>query len=270
MEARFLESQKHRDVLAAYWPRRISPYITRLLVATRVTPNQTTVLWGVISAMNSYVIYRVLIGEYQWLPVIPLVYVLTYILDCVDGEVARVRHMENPVGGKLLDGICHRTTEYSLLAAYVCGCASLTGSPWVLPVGLLLVSGEAMYTYAYERRLTTMRVDIGFTGLLAQKDSGMYVRGERWSNLSFRKKIATIKGQVHYKSVYPIVILSYISGYALLGGLALLAAYKHVAWVRLITKTLAAARAAQAAPPASPAAPERTTSESLAATVTQS
>ena len=177
MEAISLESQKQRDVLAAYWPRRISPYITALLVKTRVTPNQTTVLWGAISALNSYVIYRVLIGEYQWLPVIPLVYVLTYILDCVDGEVARARHMENPVGGKLLDGICHRTTEYSLLAAYVCGSATLTNSAWALPIGLLLISGEAMYTYAYERRLTTMRVNIGFKGLLAQSDSGMYASG---------------------------------------------------------------------------------------------
>jgi phosphatidylglycerophosphate synthase len=270
MDARFLESQKHRDVLAAYWPRRISPYITALLVKTRVTPNQTTVLWGVISALNSYVIYRVLVGEYQWLPVIPLVYVLTYVLDCVDGEVARVRHMENPVGGKLLDGICHRTTEYSLLAAYVCACATLTNSPWVLPIGLLLISGEAMYTYAYERRLTTMRVDIGFTGLLAQSDSGMYARGERWSNLSLRRKIATIKGQVHYKSVYPIVVLSYVSGSALLGGLALLAAYKHVAWVRLITKTLAAARAAKTpAPTAAWAGTEPATADSLSPTATQ-
>ena len=270
MEPISLESQKPRDVLAAYWPRRISPYITALLVKTRVTPNQTTVLWGAISALNSYVIYRVLIGEYQWLPVIPLVYVLTYILDCVDGEVARARHMENPVGGKLLDGICHRTTEYSLLAAYVCGSATLTNSAWALPIGLLLISGEAMYTYAYERRLTTMRVNIGFTGLLAQSDSGMYARGERWSNLSFRRKIATIKGQVHYKSVYPVVALSYVSGYALLGGLALLAAYKHVAWIRLITKTLAAARSAKAAEPAAAwAGAEPPTAESLAPTATQ-
>ena len=246
MDARFFESQKHRDVLAAYWPRRISPYVTALLVRTRVTPNQTTVLWGVISALNSYVIYRVLTGDYQLLPVIPATYVLTYVLDCVDGEVARVRHMENPVGGKLLDGICHRTTEYSLLAAYVLACGTLTGSRWVLPIGLLLISGEAMYTYAYERRLTTLRVDIGFTGLLSQSDSGMYARGERWSNLSIRRKIATIKGQVHYKSVYLIVALSYVSGFALLAGLALLAAYKHWAWMKLIAKTLAAAKDGEA------------------------
>lgn len=249
MDPRILESQKPRDVLAAFWPRRLSPHITALLVRTPITPNQTTVLWGVISAMNSYVIYRVLTGEYWLLPVVPLVYVLTYILDCVDGEVARVKDMANPVGGKLLDGISHRMTEYSLLAAYVMAAAHVTGSTWALPVGLLLMSGEAMYTYAYERRLTTLRVDMKFTGLVASSDEGMYKRGERWRDLSLRRKLATIKGQVHYKSVYAIVVLSYASGYALLAGLALLATYKHVLWLRLIARTLAAARKAEAPKP---------------------
>lgn len=254
MDARILESQKHRDVLAAFWARKVSRRLTALLVKTPITPNQTTVLWGVISAMNSYVIYRVLIGEYYLLPIVPLVYILTYVLDCVDGEIARVNNLANPVGGKLLDGICHRATEYSLLAAYVSAAAYLSGSPWALPIGLLLLSGEAMFTYAYERRMTTLRVDVGFTGLLSQSDSGMYKRGERWRDLSFGRKIATIRGQVHYKSVYAVVLLSYLSPAALLAGLALLGAYKHVVWIRLIARTLAAVAASKTPAPAPAAA----------------
>ena len=245
MDQRILDSQKHRDVLPAFWARKLSPYITALFVKTPITPNQTTILWGVISAANSYVIYRVLTGDYFLLPIIPLVYILTYILDCVDGEVARVRNLANPVGGKLLDGICHRATEYSLLAAYVYGAYQLTGSPWVLPVGLLLLSGEAMQTYAYERRVTAMRVQMGVTGLVNASEENVYERGARWSDLSVRRKIATIKGQVHYKSVYAVIAVSYVSGTVLLAGLGLLALYKHVAWIRLVAKTLAAARTAQ-------------------------
>jgi phosphatidylglycerophosphate synthase len=246
MDAKFLDSQKHRDVLAAFWPRKISAHLTALLVKTPITPNQTTVLWGLISALNSYPVYRVLIGDYFWLPLVPLVYVLTYVLDCVDGEIARVRQIANPIGGKLLDGICHRVTEYSLLGAYTLAAAHTAGPAWALPCGLLLIAGEAMYTYAYERRMTTLRVDLGFTGLLAQTERGMYVRGERWKDLSLRRKIATLKGQVHYKSIYPLVVLSYISGYALLAGLALLAAYKHWAWIKLIAKTLTVVKSDEA------------------------
>lgn len=242
MDARILASQKHRDVLAAFWPRVLSRHVTALLVKTSITPNQITIVWGIISALNSYVVYSVMIGEYLWLPAIPLVYVLTYVLDCVDGEVARVRQIENPVGGKLLDGICHRVTEYSLLAAYLTAAERLTGSDLVLGVSLLLLSGEAMYTYAYERRLTTMRVDIGFTGLLAHAGSNMYERGERWADLSTSRKIATIKGQVHYKSVYAVIAIAYLSGPALLAGLGLLGCYKHFTWMRLIARTLASAR----------------------------
>jgi len=247
MDARVIESQKHRDVLAAFWPRKLSRHVTALLLKTPITANQTTVLWGAISAMNSYVVYRVLLGDLVLLPVIPIVYVLTYVLDCVDGEIARARKMANPVGGKLLDGVCHRTTEYSLLAAYVCGAAQLVNSPWVLPIGLLLISGEAMYTYAYERRLTTLRVNIGFTGLVASTTANMYERGEKWSDLSWRRRIATFKGQVHYKSIYAVIAVAYVSGIALVAGLALLAVYKHVAWIRLIVRTLAASRQQPAA-----------------------
>jgi phosphatidylglycerophosphate synthase len=242
MDPRVIESQKPRDVLAAFWARKVSRHMTALLLKTPITPNQTTVLWGAISAMNSYVVYRVLIGDLVLLPVIPLVYVLTYVLDCVDGEIARARKMANPVGGKLLDGVCHRTTEYSLLAAYVCAAAQLVTSSWVLPIGLLLLSGEAMYTYAYERRLSTLRISIGFTGLLASTSENMYERGERWRDLSWRRRIATVKGQVHYKSIYAVIAVTYISSVALITGLAMLAVYKHMSWIRLIVRTLAASR----------------------------
>jgi phosphatidylglycerophosphate synthase len=249
MDPRIIASQKERDVLPAFWPRKLSPYITALLIKTPITANQTTILWGAISALNSYLIYRVLIGDYLLLPAVPLVYVLTYMLDCVDGEVARVRQSASPVGGKLLDGICHRATEYSLLAAYVMAAAANANAELALPIGLGLIAGEAMFTYAYERRVTAMRVHIGFTGLMASASS-VYQRGDRWTDFSLRQKIATIKGQAHYKSVYLMIGLSYVSANAFLAGLALLAAYKHFAWMRLIARTLTSARSASAEPSA--------------------
>jgi phosphatidylglycerophosphate synthase len=263
MDTRVIESQKHRDVLAAFWPRKLSRQVTALLLKTPITANQTTVLWGALSAMNSYVVYRVIVGDLVLLPVIPLVYIVTYVLDCVDGEIARARNQANPVGGKLLDGVCHRTTEYSLLAAYVLGAARLVDSPWVLAIGLLLISGEAMYTYAYERRLTTLRVNIGFTGLVASTTANMYERGERWRDLSWRRRVATFKGQVHYKSIYAVILVAYISGVALVAGLALLALYKHASWIRLIVRTLAASRQRPETPPVEAAATTSHAAEAL-------
>ena len=42
MDQNILASQKHQEMLAAFWPRKVSRYITRLLVKTPITPNQTT------------------------------------------------------------------------------------------------------------------------------------------------------------------------------------------------------------------------------------
>jgi phosphatidylglycerophosphate synthase len=257
MDARFHAAQKQRDILTAYWPRQVSPYLTALLVKTPITPNQTTVLWGLLNMTTSYVVYLVLTGHFWLLPVIPVAYVLAEVFDCCDGEIARLRNMSNPIGGKLLDGICHRATEYSLLGVAACAAYQLTGSWWSLPVGLLLMAGEAMYTYAYERRLTAMRVNAGFTGLVAKGEDSMYQRGERWRDLSSPRKLITIKGLVHYKSIYPIVVLSYVSGTALLLGLAAFALYKHVLWIRLVARTVAMGRGvpeAQGAGVAPPAA----------------
>jgi hypothetical protein len=87
-----------------------------------------------------------------------------------------------------------------------------------------------------------LRISIGFTGLLASTGANMYERGERWRDLSRDRKIGTFKGQIHYKSIYFVIALSYVSGMALLVGLGLVAVYKHISWIRLITRTLTASR----------------------------
>jgi phosphatidylglycerophosphate synthase len=227
------------DTIKVFWLRKVSPYVTRVFLLTPITPNQTTALWGVLCVSNSYLIYRAIVGHYWLIPVIALVYVVGDTIDCVDGEIARRRNMSNPIGGKLMDGVCHRATEYSVLAAFVAGAQTLTGSRWVLPVGMLLFAGDAMYTYVYERRVTALRVHAGFTGAIKQEGDRVYTRGTRWSQLKRNQKIATITGQIHNKSIYAVIAISYVSSLALLVGLALLALYKNWKWIRLIRRTLA-------------------------------
>jgi phosphatidylglycerophosphate synthase len=193
-------------------------------------------------------VYLASTGTYALIPVIPLVYIFTFTLDCVDGEIARYRNMANPVGGKLLDGICHRATEYSLLAAFLLAAYTSTGSWLALPIGALLFSGDAMYSYVYERRLSTLRLQTGFTGRLKRTEAGVYERGARWANLTSSQKIRTITGQLQYKSIYPVIALSYASPSLFLAGLAALAAYKHWQWIRLVNRTLAEVAAAPPAP----------------------
>jgi phosphatidylglycerophosphate synthase len=258
MDPDLLASQKRMDMRSAFWPRKVSPYVTRVLLRTPITPNQTTIMWGAISALNSMLVYLAMTGHYALIPVIPLVYVFTFVLDCVDGEIARYRNMANPVGGKLLDGISHRSTEYSLLAAFTLAAYAQTDAWPAVAAGALLFSGDAMYSYVYERRLSTLRLHAGFTGRIKQTATGVYERGTQWSALTRRQQLRTFTGQLQYKSIYPVIALSYVSDAALLAGLAALGLYKHWRWLRLVGRTLSDVDGAAAAAGDGPAGAKET------------
>jgi phosphatidylglycerophosphate synthase len=87
--------------------RRASPYITRRLIGTRVTPNAVTtlmILVGVLAAVMLalsglvFSILAVLLIQGQ------------ILLDCIDGELARWRRQFSPAG-IYLDRLGHFTTE---------------------------------------------------------------------------------------------------------------------------------------------------------------
>jgi phosphatidylglycerophosphate synthase len=225
-------------MLAAFWPRKVSRHVTAVLVRTPMTPNQATVLWGLVSVLNSFTVYFALTGVWLAIPLIPVIYQLAFVLDCVDGEIARYRQMVNPIGGKLLDAVCHRATEFSLLAAYALAAYAHTGSWLALPVALLLLTGDGMAIFTYERRLLALRVQAGFKGQMRRTAAGVYQRGMRWSDLTPRQQIGTITGLFHYKSVYAVVALTYLAPAALLAGLTALGIYKHWKWIQLLRQTL--------------------------------
>lgn len=239
MDERVLASQKHEERLAAFWPRKVSRHITSVLVKTPVTANHATILWGVISVLNSYTVYLALTGTYIAIAFVPVVYLLCVVFDSVDGEIARFKNLANPFGGKLLDGVCHRATEFSLLAAYAAAAYAKSESTLVvLAVALLLMSGDAMYIYVYERRLTMLRNQMGFKGHIKLSTATVYKRGTPFSALTRRQQLATITGLLNYKSVYAVIALSFLPVESFLAGLGALAVFKHVKWLRLTRRAI--------------------------------
>jgi hypothetical protein len=93
--------------------RRLSPYVTRVLIATSLTPNGVTWLMiasgllaavsltfpGVLGALGAFVLIQAQL-----------------LFDCCDGEVARWWRRFSP-RGVYLDGIGHYSTEAALAAA---------------------------------------------------------------------------------------------------------------------------------------------------------
>jgi phosphatidylglycerophosphate synthase len=236
---RLAATQKYQDAVSVYFARKVSRHLTPLFLALRVSANGATAVWGLLSLLNSFIIYEAIRGAYYLVPAIFIVYFLVVVVDCVDGEIARYRGTASPIGGKLLDGIWHKATEYSLLMAYTAGVYFWTGYPWLAHVGMVLLAGEAMHTYVYERRLTVIRIFAKSTEYInPTSPDDLYRKDEAWRDFPRRKQLNAFRGLIQYKSVYFMVALSILSTQALLAGLLVLAAYKHFAWIKLLVRTV--------------------------------
>jgi phosphatidylglycerophosphate synthase len=90
--------------------RRVSPYLTRLLIRTGITPNGVT--WLMIA---DGLAAAALLSVEGLLPAIGVVLLiqLQLLLDCSDGELARWRDVASPAG-IFLDRMAHNVTEAAL------------------------------------------------------------------------------------------------------------------------------------------------------------
>jgi phosphatidylglycerophosphate synthase len=90
--------------------RRVSPYLTRALLPTRISPNAVTGLMSVVGLAAAALIsvngVAAAVGA-------ALLIQLQLLLDCTDGELARVRGQLSPAG-VYLDRIGHYLTEAAL------------------------------------------------------------------------------------------------------------------------------------------------------------
>jgi phosphatidylglycerophosphate synthase len=87
--------------------RRYSPYLTRLLIPTRVTPNAVTYAMTVVGVIAAVALS--VPGVWTALAAVVLIQ-LQILLDCSDGELARWRGRFSPAG-IYLDRIAHYVTE---------------------------------------------------------------------------------------------------------------------------------------------------------------
>jgi phosphatidylglycerophosphate synthase len=95
--------ENSRDgVVDTYVNRRFSRPLTRWFLRTPITPNQVTLLAGLASIIGALCF---LPGGY-WGPLLgALLLQFSAVLDCCDGEIARIKFMESPLGDTL-DIVC--------------------------------------------------------------------------------------------------------------------------------------------------------------------
>jgi len=240
--------QDPRQFVDWYFLLKASPFLTVPLIRMGVSANATTVIWGVLNVATALLVYRAICGAVALVPVIFALFALTEILDTSDGEIARYTGTSSPIGGKLLDGVCHKATEFALAAAYICGAATISGAPAILFIALALLAGEGMLAFCYERRLLIIRIHLQSREKAGGKASALtYSQGARWIDLPAKHKVRTLTGLVSYKSIYLAILLAAWSPLVFVWALAALAAYKHASWVRMVARMLRSATPAPVA-----------------------
>ncbi|MBI3304235.1 MAG: CDP-alcohol phosphatidyltransferase family protein [Deltaproteobacteria bacterium] len=94
----------------AYFNRKLSRTITRWLLRTPLSPNQITVLSCLVGMLGALCFFP---GGY-WGPLLGALFLqFSVVLDCCDGEVARVKFMESPLGD-WLDIVCDTVVHIAI------------------------------------------------------------------------------------------------------------------------------------------------------------
>lgn len=142
----YRSSKKRKDINAftQYVARPPAAAIVWLLQGTPITPNQVTLFATVVCAAAG----ALLVGWLSWLGLVVAIAVfeLSFVLDCVDGMLARLRKIASPLG-HLLDFLMDELKAYLLVAGISLRWFLQTDAgvyPVLLGLGTLVIIGSAL------------------------------------------------------------------------------------------------------------------------------
>jgi phosphatidylglycerophosphate synthase len=146
----YRSSKKHRDInwFTEWVARPPAAVVVYALRTTPITPNQVTFVSAVVAA-GACAMFALLPGH-AWLVAAAAVFELSFVLDCADGQLARLRKAASPLG-HLLDFLMD---ELKAMLLYGCVTVRLwraTGDERLLLVGLAalfcLASGISLTSF---------------------------------------------------------------------------------------------------------------------------
>ncbi len=146
----YRSSKKHRDInwFTEWIARPPAAVVVYALRNTPITPNQVTFLSAIIAAAACAMF--VALPGYGWALVAALVFELSFVLDCADGQLARLRKIASPLG-HLLDFLMDELKAMLLLGAVAVRLWRETGDERLLIVGLAalfcLASGISLTSF---------------------------------------------------------------------------------------------------------------------------
>ena len=131
-----LSVKERDDFFATYFVSTWSPWLTRLAARCGISPSAVTVL-SVCAAVVAAVLFGV--GGRPALVLGAILLYLGFVLDCVDGQLARYTRRFSAFGG-WLDTIADRAKEYIVYAGLAVGVERAgLGSGWALGIAAMVL-----------------------------------------------------------------------------------------------------------------------------------
>ncbi|MFQ5965309.1 MAG: CDP-alcohol phosphatidyltransferase family protein [Candidatus Scalinduaceae bacterium] len=131
-------------IVDKYINRKVSRIITKQLVKTPVTPNQTTLVSMVIGFVAAWFFWK---GGYWNALAGGLVFQLSFIFDQCDGEIARLTFMESRIGG-WFDAFCDSIIRTFIILGMTGSLYIETNQSLILLLGILSSIGIFVSTMA--------------------------------------------------------------------------------------------------------------------------
>jgi phosphatidylglycerophosphate synthase len=155
----YRRTRKPRDfAFNTYVCRPIAAVFVVLLRDTRVTPNQVS-FSSLLLAWCAAALWIALPGRAGWWLGV-LVFELSYVLDCVDGMLARQRSVQSQAG-HLLDFLLDEIKAFFVLGAVAIAAYQRVGDPELLIWGLVglacLASGIGLTTFQRRPEIVALR-----------------------------------------------------------------------------------------------------------------
>jgi phosphatidylglycerophosphate synthase len=140
-QALLLSLENPRDgQVDTYFNRKLSRPLTRWFLHTPLTPNQITLLSCLIGLFGALCFVP---GGY-WGPLLgALLLQFSVVLDCCDGEVARVKFLESPFGD-VLDIVCDTVVTIAIFIGMGIAVWKDGASSHALPLASMLVLGGCL------------------------------------------------------------------------------------------------------------------------------
>ncbi len=123
-----------------YFNRKLSSHLTRWLMKTPATPNQITILSFLVGLLSAFFFWR---GGYANGLIGSVVFQASAVLDCCDGEIARLKSLQSRLG-QWLDLVCDNIVHVAIFLAIAWSFYASHSHAGYLALGGLASLGSAL------------------------------------------------------------------------------------------------------------------------------